>query len=277
MPRRRPPTLDIVVAALVLMLLLIMIIGPFFAPDVYQSDILNALEAPSRAHPFGTDEQGRDVLWRIVVGAQVTLPAAFVIILLYGSIGSAIAILAAFGPRWLDEALMRITDVALSFPSLVFALAVAAVLGPSTRSTIIALAVTGWPLTTRLLRGTIRQTMALPFVEGATALGVSRLRLMMVHIIPNAVPPLLIKWAGDVGTTVLAISGLSFIGAGAQPPSPEWGAMVSSAQGSMSHAWWAAFFPGMVIAITATIFGLLGDILHERTDPSIRFRGKARR
>ncbi|MGZ0148666.1 ABC transporter permease [Kribbella sp. WER1] len=276
-PRRRPPYFDLVVLCVVVGLLLVALLGPLFAPDVNESHILEALQPPSGAHWFGTDQQGRDVFWRLVAGARVTMPAAILVVCVYGTIGSLVAAVAAFGPRWLDEALMRLTDVVLAFPSLVFALAVAAGLGPSLRSTIIALAVTGWPLTARLLRGTIRETTALPFVEGATALGVSRLRLMRVHVLPNSLPPLLIKWAADVGTTILAIGGLSFIGAGAQPPSPEWGAMVSSAQGLVSSAWWAAFFPGLAIALTTTAFGLFGDLLHARSDSTVTVRTRARR
>jgi peptide/nickel transport system permease protein len=188
----------------------------------------------------------------------------------YGLIGTAIATLAAVGPRWLGEALMRLTDIGLAFPSLVFALAIAAVLGTSLRSSIIALWITGWPLTARLLNGILRETLTMPYVEGARVLGVGRLRLMLRHVLPNSLPPLLVKWAGDIGNTVLAIGALSFIGAGAQPPSAEWGAMVNAARTVISQAWWPAFFPGLVIALTTASFGLIGDMVHLRANPELR-------
>ncbi len=266
------PLLDTATVALVALLLLVAVVGPLLAPDVYTSHIDLARHAPSGAHLLGTDDQGRDIAWRIVAGARTTLLSSVVIVLGYALLGTLVAVAAALGPRLVDEALMRFTDVVLAFPGLVFALAVTAALGAGLKSAIVALILTGWPMTARLLRGIIAETSALPYIEGARTLGVGPVRLMARHILPNSLPAVWVKWAGDIGNTVLVIGALSFVGAGAQPPSAEWGAMVNSAKGYVSTAWWTALFPGLAIAVTTAAFGLLGDMLHLRTDPALRAR-----
>ncbi|MCP8939095.1 ABC transporter permease [Alsobacter sp. SYSU M60028] len=259
------------VIGLVVLLLAVAVVGPLVAPEsVYRSDIANALLPPGAGHWFGTDDQGRDVFWRLVVGARTTLLSAFLVVTLYSLIGVAVATIGAAGPRWLDETLMRITDIGLALPGMVVALGFAAAMGPSLRSAIIAMAITGWPITARLLRGIMRQTMEAPFVAGARALGVSRWRLMTCHVLPNSLDVLIVKWAGDVGTTVLVLASLSFIGVGAQPPSAEWGATIAGARGYVSTAWWTVVMPGAAVAITSIAFGLLGEIIQVRRDPSLR-------
>lgn len=269
---RRPiPLFETVIVALAVILVFVAIFGPLFAPDsVYASDIVNSLLPPDAEHWFGTDDQGRDVFWRLIVGTRSTLLSAFLIVTLYSLIGVAVATIATAGPRWLDETLMRITDIGLALPSMVVALGFAAAMGPSLRSAIIAMAITGWPITARLLRNIMRQTMEQPFVAGAEVLGVSKWRLMTKHVLPNSLDVLIVKWASDVGGTVLILSSLSFIGVGAQPPSAEWGAMIASSRGYVSTAWWTVLAPGMAVAITSIAFGLLGDIIQVRRDPSLR-------
>ncbi len=268
------PGMQLVVPAVVALLLLLAVVGPLIAPDamVYRSDILSALAPPSSAHWLGTDEQGRDVFWRIIAGAQSSLLSAVAIVTGFSFVGVLVATLATLGGKWADEVLMRIVDAALAFPPIIFALGVAAALGPSLSSAIIAMILTGWPVTARVLRGVMKETMSQPFVENARVLGVSRTRLMLRHVLPNSLDVLVVKWAGDVGNTILILGGLSFVGVGAQPPSAEWGAMVTSAKGVIATAWWAAFTPGIAIAITATAFGLLGDILQVRFNPALRKR-----
>ncbi|GAA4125394.1 ABC transporter permease [Aminobacter aganoensis] len=262
---------EMFVFALVVALLAIAVFGPFFAPDsIYSSDIANSLMPPSAANWFGTDDQGRDVFWRLIVGAQTTLLSAFLVVTLYSLIGVTIATVAAAGPRWLDEGLMRITDIGLALPGMIVALGFAAAMGASLRSAVIAMAITGWPITARMLRGIMRQTMEQPFVAGAQVLGVSKWRLMTKHVLPNSLDVLIVKWAGDIGTTVLVLASLSFIGVGAQPPSAEWGATIASARGYVSTAWWTVVAPGAAVAITSIAFGLLGDIIQVRRDPSLR-------
>ena len=245
--------------------------APMLAPPtVYLSDIRNSLQPPSAGHWFGTDDQGRDVFWRVLVGARATLLSSVLIVTVYSLIGVAIATLASVGPRWLDELLMRITDIGLALPGLVVALGFAAALGPSLQSAIIAKAVTGWPVTARLLRSIMRQTMTAQVVVGAQALGVSKPRLMTHHVLPNSLDILIVKWAGDIGSTILVLAGMSFIGVGAQAPSAEWGAMIADAKGYVASAWWVVAAPGAAIVLASVGFGLLGDILQVRRDPTLR-------
>jgi peptide/nickel transport system permease protein len=262
---------EICVFGAVAALLLVALVGPMIAPDsIYTSNMVMTLMPPSATNWLGTDDQGRDIFWRLVAGAQLSLFSTILVVALYSMIGMLVATLATVGPRWVDELLMRITDIGQSLPGLVVALGIATVLGPSLQSGIIALAVTGWPMTARILRTTMRQTMEQPFVEGARILGVSPLRLMLKHVLPNSLDVLIVKWAGDISFTMLILAGLSFIGVGAQPPSPEWGAMISGARSYMSIAWWAVAAPGAAIVINAVAFALLADILQVRRDPSLQ-------
>lgn len=263
--------LEIFVFTLVGILLFLAVFGPMIVPEsIYYSNILNALQPPSAEHWLGTDDQGRDVFWRLVAGAQPTLLSAFLVVTLYSLIGIAVATIAAAGPRWLDEMLMRMTDIGLALPGMIVALGFAAALGPSLQSAIIAMALTGWPITARILRGIMHQTMESQFVAGAQVLGVSKWRLMTRHVLPNSLDVLVVKWAGDIGTTVLVLSSLSFIGVGAQPPSPEWGATIAGARSYVSSAWWTVVAPGIAVTITSIAFGLLGDIIQVRRDPALR-------
>ena len=257
--------LDYLGIVVVTVVVLAAVIGPLVAPNVNQSNILASLEPPSAAHWLGTDEQGRDVAWRIVVGTRTTLGAAAGVVAGYSLLGVIVATIAVITPRWAGDLVMRGADVVLAFPSLIFALLVAALFGSSVETAMIALIATGWALTARLLAGIMREKLQEPFVEGARTLGASKTRLMLRHVLPNSLPALRVKWAGDLGVTILLIGGLSFVGAGAQPPSAEWGAMVIAAQSEMQTGWWAALFPGLAIAITSMGFALFGDLL-ERID-----------
>jgi len=257
--------LNRVVITVVVLILLCAIFGPIVAPrSITTSNIGDALRAPSLHHWFGTDDQGRDVFWRVVAGARESVLSALVIVAAYSVIGTAIAAIASVGGRAIDEALMRLTDAAMSIPTLIFGIGFAAALGPSLKSAIIALSVTGWPVTARLLRSVIRETSSMPYVEGARVLGVSRFDLLRRHVLPNSLDVLIVKWAADIGSTVLVISSLSFVGVGSQPPSPEWGAMVTEGQGYIASAWWAALLPGLAIAITTVAFALFGDMIQAR-------------
>jgi peptide/nickel transport system permease protein len=257
--------------ATLIVILFAAVFGPIIAPaSITSSNILDALAHPSAAHWFGTDEQGRDVFWRVVAGARYSVLSALLVVAGYSVIGVVVAVAATAGGRFVDHVLMRITDAGLALPTIIFALALATILGPGLRSSTIALILTGWPFTARLLRSVMRETMATPMVEGARVLGVSRWRLLWRHVLPNSLDVLVVKWSGDVGNAILTLSALSFIGVGAQPPSPEWGAMVNDAQNYISSAWWAALAPGLAIAITATCFGLLGDVLQVRLNPELR-------
>jgi peptide/nickel transport system permease protein len=260
------PWLDRVVIAVVVLAVLVAVFGPLVAPSsqTTTSNILDAMRAPSAEHWLGTDDQGRDIAWRIVAGARESLLSALLVVAGYSVIGATVATVAAFGGKVVDEVLMRLTDAVMAIPTIIFALGFTAALGVGLKSAIIALIITAWPVTARMLRGEIRQTLAMPYVAGARVLGMSRRRLLFKHILPNSLDALIVKWGGDVGSTVLVITSLSFIGAGPQPPSPEWGAMVSEGANYITSAWWMALFPGIAIAIVAVAFALLADVIQER-------------
>jgi peptide/nickel transport system permease protein len=255
--------LDRIVIAVVVIAVLVAVFGPLVAPsaETTTSNILDTMRAPSAQHWLGTDDQGRDIAWRIVAGARESLLSALLVVAGYSVIGAAVATL---GGKVVDEVLMRLTDAVMAIPTIIFALGFTAALGVGLKSAIIALIITAWPVTARMLRGEIRQTLAMPYVAGARVLGMSRRRLLFKHILPNSLDALIVKWGGDVGSTVLVITSLSFIGAGPQPPSPEWGAMVSEGANYISSAWWMALFPGLAIAIVAVAFALLADVIQER-------------
>jgi peptide/nickel transport system permease protein len=258
--------LDRTVITVVVLALLVAVFGPLVAPgsQTTTSNILDALQGPSAHHWLGTDDQGRDILWRIVAGARESLLSAVLVVAGYSVIGAAVATAAALGGKVVDEVLMRLTDAVMAIPTIIFALGFTAALGVGLKSAIIALIITAWPVTARMLRGEIRQTLAMPYVAGARVLGMSRRRLLFKHILPNSLDALIVKWGADIGSTVLVITSLSFIGAGPQPPSPEWGAMVSEGANYISRAWWMALFPGIAIAIVAVAFALLADVIQER-------------
>ncbi|GAA1016314.1 cytochrome c550 [Acrocarpospora pleiomorpha] len=246
-------------------------VGPLIAPaDPYTVDLADALQGPSAAHWFGTDVNGRDVLSRILYGAQVTLPATVIVIVAATLIGTLIGTVAALGGRALDEVLMRLTDIGLSLPSIILALGLAAALGPGLRSAVIALALTWWPGYARLVRTLVREVKDAEYVDAARMLGVSRARLVFRHILPNALNSLYVQTTLDVSAVMLVISGLSFVGVGAQVPSAEWGAMIAAAANNLTNGWWAVAFPGLAILLTAVAFNLVGDWLRVRNDPTIR-------
>ncbi|WP_427008613.1 ABC transporter permease [Pseudarthrobacter sp. H2] len=262
---------DRVVAIMAFLLLLLAVVGPYLTPyDILDSNIAAASQPPDGTHWLGTDEQGRDVFSRVLAGARYSILGSVVVVVGFSIIGVLVAAIATIGGPVVDEILMRLTDAGLAVPSMVLSLALSAAMGPSLNSAMIAMIATGWPYTARLLRTIMRETMVLPFVEGALIMGVSRRRLMVKHVIPNSLDILIVKWAGDIGNTILVLGALSFLGVGAQPPSAEWGAMIASAQAYMSTSWWAAFAPGMAITITAVTFGLLGESLQVRLNPEVR-------
>ncbi|WP_445527997.1 ABC transporter permease [Streptomyces cyslabdanicus] len=272
-PRRRRCSAwaDRAVLILVVLLGLLVLVGPYLAPyDPYRSDAAMQLLPPSGAHLLGTDDQGRDVLSRLLVGARPTLLSALVVVGLGTAIGVLVAALAALGGRWADEVLMRCCDILLALPGLMLALAIAAALGSGLTASIIALVVATFPATARLARGSVRRTMSAAYVEAARATGVSRPVLMVRHVLPNSLDEVLVNATFQIGGVTLIMSGLAFIGVGAQPPSAEWGAMAASASAYMGTDWAAAVLPGLLITVSVVAFGLLGDMLQVRRDPALR-------
>jgi len=269
--KRRSPLIERIALVVVGLVVLVAFFGPVIAPfDPYRVDLAQALKAPSAEHWLGTDLNGRDVLSRILVGAQVTLSATGIVLVVTIVIGVIVGTIAALGGRVVDEVLMRITDIGLALPSIILALGFAVALGPGLESAIIAMAATWWPGYARLMRSIVRETRQQEYVEAAKALGVSRWRLVTKHILPNSLDPLSVQVTLDVAAVMLVISGLSFIGVGAQVPSAEWGAMISAASDNVINGWWSLVFPGIALAITAIAFNLAGDWLRVKRDPTLR-------
>lgn len=263
--------LNIVALAIIALFIFLCIFGDLLAPyPPLQPAIQDKLLAPSMAHPFGTDDIGRDILSRVMSGAKYSLGIAALILVISIPIGVLVGAIAGYAGGFVDEVLMRITDIFLAFPAIILAMAIAAALGPNLRNTVIALTAVYWPWYARLIRGQVLQIKAREYVEAGRAIGVPSYRLVWRHIMPNAVTPIIIQGTIDVGFAVLATAGLSFIGLGAQPPTPEWGTMISNARTFFRVAWWYFTFPGLALMLTVIGFNLLGDGLRDYFDPRTR-------
>jgi peptide/nickel transport system permease protein len=252
----------------VLLIVLLAVIGPYitpYAPTV--PDYTAMLSAPTRAHLFGTDQIGYDIFSRILAGARLSLGTATGVLVVAVAVGLPLGAVAGFAGGWVDEIIMRVTDMFLAFPVLILALAIAATLGGGLTSAVIALAVGYWPWYTRLLRGQVLSLKHREYVEAARSLGASNVAIMWRHILPNALSPIIIEISQDMGYAILNIAALSFIGVGAQPPSPEWGAMIVAGRDFLRTAWWTCAFPGLAITVTVLGFNLVGDGLRDALDP----------
>lgn len=252
---------------LLVLLILVALLAPIIAPDPISQNIAQRLQPPSPEHWLGTDQLGRDVWARVVHGAGISLRVGFGVVILAVLIGVAVGLLAGtLGGAW-DNLLMRVTDIFFAFPSLILAMAIAAALGPNLNNTIIAVALVSWPIYARLVRANVLALREREFVEAARALGSSQGRLMLRHLLPNTLTPVFVQASFDVGGAILTAAGLSFIGFGAQPPTPEWGAMVSETRSYIAEAIWAPTAPAMGILLTVLAFNLLGDALRDVLDP----------
>jgi oligopeptide/dipeptide ABC transporter ATP-binding protein len=269
--RRRP--LEAIGVGLAAIAIVAALIGPELAPhDPYRVDYSIALLPPGGDYWLGTDPVGRDVFTRLLFGARLSLTAVVGVLALALIIGTIVGTSAALAGGWLDEGLMRITDVALSFPALLLALGITAVLGVSLQTAIIALALATWPGYARLVRSLVLETLEKEFVESARAIGASPARVLLRHILPNSLQTLYVQVTLDVPMVVLMLAGLAFIGVGAQPPFADWGAMIAGGREYILSAPWVVLFPGIAILATAIGFGLLGDLLRSELDPTVRTR-----
>jgi peptide/nickel transport system permease protein len=246
-----------------------------FAPwiatqDPLKTDIAHKLEPPSGCHPFGTDQLGRDIFSRVVYGTRISLQAGITIVGIAAVIGTLLGAIAGYVGGWIDEVIMRITDVLLSVPGLVLALAVVAALGPGLTNVVIALSAVWWPWYTRLARGQVLSVKENLYIEAARAVNASNFRIVFRHILPNCISPIVVLATLDLGMAILTAAGLSFIGLGAQPPTPEWGAMLSDARNYLRESWWYPMFPGLAISITVLAFNLVGDGFRDVLDPRFR-------
>ena len=243
------------------------LIAPFPADAGDATHPLETLEAPSSVHPFGTDQVGRDVLSRVLYGARISPVIALLVLVISCVIGIPLGITAGYFGGIVDEVIMRVTDVLLAFPALLLALAFAAVMQPSITNTVIAIAVSWWPWYTRIVRGQAASVTGRPFIESARAMGTPHHRILLRHVLPNSITPVIVQVSLDVGGVILTASALSFLGLGAQDPTPDWGLMVSQGQQFFTTHWWLVTFPGAAILLTAVAFNLLGDGLRDVLDP----------
>ena len=260
--------------AIVLSFLTIAAIGPWIVPfpeDATGSINLDIkLQAPNAVHWFGTDEVGNDIFTRVVLGTRVTLQIALIVTGVAMLIGVPLGMIAGLTGGLVQEAIMRITDIFLSIPGLVLAIAIVGALGPGIVNAMLALSLVWWPGYVRLIQAKTLSLKNEIYVESARAVGASQLRIVFVHILPNCTSPIVVKASMDMGMAILGAASLGFLGLGAQPPYPEWGAMISIARTYLPDWWWYSFFPGIAISLTVLGFNLLGDGLRDVLDPQYR-------
>ena len=242
-------------------------IAPYPDEGAGKTHAANTLLAPSSEHWFGTDKLGRDVLSRIIVGAQPALIIPIGVVLFAVFLGAPLGALAGYKGGWLDEVIMRVTDLFLAFPSLLLAMAIASALGRGLDKAAIALVISWWPWYTRIARSVAISLKERYFVEAAQAIGVRDSVIIFRHILPNTISPILVQATVDLGTVILAMGGLAFLGLGTQPPAPDWGLMVSDGRTYILNQWWIAAFPGLAIFVVVLAFNLLGDTLRDIFDP----------
>ncbi len=259
-------------AAILFVWLMAILAGPRIAThDPLQQSLADRLSPPSREYLFGTDKLGRDLFSRVVYAARVSIPVGVMVIALAAAIGTTLGALAGFAGGAVDETLMRVTDVFLAFPPIILALAIAAALGPDLKNAMLALVAVWWPSYARMMRGVTLSIKQQEYVLASVAMGASRGRILLRTILPNAVMPLLVLATVDIGGGVTAAAALSYLGLGVQPPTPEWGALVSDGAEALDQ-WWLATFPGLAILTVVLAFNLVGDAVQDFLDP--RLRGK---
>lgn len=256
----RPTSLIVIVG--VGLLLVAAALGTLIAPyGSSQLDLTHALQGPSTRHLLGSDELGRDVLSRVIAGARYSVVSAASVLTIALVVGTLVGALAGYFGHAVDEILMRVTDVFLAFPSLVLALAISVTLGGGLRSAILAIGAVWWPSYARLVRGQVLGTKSNDYVEAARALGVRNTRLLTMHILRNCMTPVLVQLTLDVGNVLVTFAGLSYLGLGAAPGSPEWGATISDGQSYILTGWWIAMFPGLALYLSALVLNLVGELV----------------
>ena len=259
---------------IIVILVLTGIFGPYLAPyDPVAISPAERLQSPDREHLLGTDELGRDVLSRIIAGSRISLEIGLSIVFLSASIGMLIGLASGYFGGPVDHILMRITDIFISLPTLILAIAITAALGPSLPNAVLAMVLVWWPIYARLIRGEVLSVKGKDYIRAMKVMGASPLRIIVFHVLPNTIDSVIVRASIDFGNAVMFCAALSFIGLGAQPPTPEWGAMVTAGQNYMRDAWWIITFSGLAIFLTVMGFNLLGDGIRDFLDP--RIKGKS--
>lgn len=255
---------------IILLFIVVAIAAPALAPDDPNAISRDRRAAPTTSHLFGTDELGRDVFSRVIYGARISMRVGLIAVGIALVAGSLLGLIAAYYGGWVDGVIMRIMDVMLAFPGILLAIAIIAVLGPSLSNVMIAIGIEAIPIYTRTARASTLSVKELEYVIGAEALGCSGPRVVLRHILPNIVAPLIVLATVGVAGSILTAAGLSYLGLGAQPPTAEWGAMLSSSRSYLRDSWWMATFPGMAIVLVVLSLNLFGDGLRDILDPRSR-------
>lgn len=263
-PWRQP--LAIVGVTLVAGWVIVAILAPVLAPYGPLAQDAVQLQPPDGAHLLGTDELGRDVLSRVIYGARVSLPLAALLVVLAMTIGTVLGGLAGYFGGWVDGLVMRAADLVFAFPGIILAMAITAALGPNLTNAVLAVVIVSWPTYARLVRGLVLSARDAEYVQASRLLGASGARTLVVDVGPNLSGPVLVMASLDIGSAILLLSGLSFLGLGAQPPEAEWGAMVSAGAQNFDK-WWIGLFPGLAILTVVLAFNFVGDTLRDVLDP----------
>jgi len=256
-------------------LAVLLLIGSIFSShltpyDPYLQDLSNAKAAPSMEHLLGTDRYGRDMLSRVIIGSRTSIYSTLLLVAIITAFGTAIGVICGWFGKWIDVILMRISDMFLAFPGLVFALAVAGVLGGGLQNAIIALAAISWPKYARIARSQTLAQKETVYLRAAKLSGSSTNKIIFKHILPNIMGPILVTSMLDIGTMMMELAGLSFLGLGAKPPTAEWGSMMSDTRSLITIVPWVTLAPGIAIFISVMIFNLLGDTIRDYADPKNR-------
>ena len=256
---------------LIVFFALLALTAPMLSPyDPLFQNISASLTPPSPDYLLGTDKLGRDLLSRMLYGARISLRVGLIVVVSAGTLGALVGLIAGYLRGWVDEVLMRVTDIFFAFPSLILAMAIAGALGPSLQNALIAVAVVSWPVYARLIRSQVLVLREQEFVLAARAIGVARWKVLFRHLLPNTLAPFLVQASFDMGAIILAVAGLSFIGFGAQPPTPEWGVMISEGRNYITTQWWLTAVPAAAILLLVAAFNLVGDGLRDVLDPRLR-------
>lgn len=261
-----------VIGLLVIIFFIIIALGaPWLAPGDYkEQELTNRLQAPSAEHWFGTDDLGRDILTRTIYGARISLWVGFVSVIGSIVIGTALGIMAGFFGKWVDMLISRLFDILLAFPAILLAIAIVAILGPSLQNALYAIAMVNVPTYGRLVRSKVLSLKNEEYITAAKAMGGSNARILIRHILPNSLTPIIVQGTLGISTAIIEAAALGFLGMGAQPPLPEWGKMLSDSRQFIQTAPWTVFFPGLAIMLTVLGFNLLGDGLRDVLDPKMK-------
>jgi peptide/nickel transport system permease protein len=269
--RDRMAVIGLIIATLFyVMALFAPLLAPYPEEGAGKPNAAALTQAPSVEHPMGTDQLGRDVLSRIIIGARPTLLVPLLVVAFAILIGAPLGAIAGFRGGWIDTVIMRTTDLFLSFPSLLLAIAITAALGRGLMNAALALVISWWPWYARLVRGIAVSIRQSDYVEAAHAIGLTNMQIVRKHILPNSITPIVVQATIDLGIVIIAMGGLAFLGLGTQPPHPDWGLMISEGRSVLLSSWWVATFPGIAIFIIVFSFNVIGDALRDVFDPRTR-------